>query len=83
MDAAVTAKGQITIPKPAREHLGLHAGDRVKFFLHPNGGVVMLPTLPVTALRGMLKPRNGRVSIDDMTDAVEAAAAEAMDDAKP
>ena len=26
------AKGQITIPKAIREHLGLKFGDRVKFF---------------------------------------------------
>jgi antitoxin PrlF len=83
MDAAVTTKGQITIPKPIRDHLGLRAGDRVRFFLHPDGSVVMLPRLPVTALRGMLTPRNGPVSIDDMSEAVEAAAAEAMDDAEP
>lgn len=52
MESAITVKGQATIPKAVREHLGLKPGDRVKFFLHPDGTVVLLPKLPVTALRG-------------------------------
>ena len=54
MESAITVKGQATIPKAIREHLRLKAGDRVKFFVHPDGTVVLLPKLPVSALRGML-----------------------------
>jgi len=82
MDAAVTAKGQITLPKPIRQHLGLQAGDRVKFFVHPDGSVALLPILPVTALKGMLKARKGQVTIDDMTEAAASGAAEMMCDAR-
>ncbi|MBZ5687433.1 MAG: type II toxin-antitoxin system PrlF family antitoxin [Acidobacteriia bacterium] len=42
MESAITVKGQATIPKSIREHLGLHPGDRVKFFVHPDGSVVRL-----------------------------------------
>jgi AbrB family looped-hinge helix DNA binding protein len=31
MESAITSKGQATIPKAIREHLGLKPGDRVKF----------------------------------------------------
>jgi len=41
MESAITVKGQATIPKPIREHLGLQPGDRVKFFVHPDGSVVL------------------------------------------
>ena len=75
MESAITVKGQATIPKAIREHLGLKPGDRVKFFLHPDGSVVLLPKLPASALRGMLKSRRRRpVSSADMTEAVAAAA---------
>jgi len=75
MESAITAKGQATIPKAIRDHLRLKPGDRVKFFVHPDGTVVLLPKLPVTALRGMLKSRRRRpVSIEEMNDAVAAAA---------
>src|SRR6476661_8023736 len=57
MDSAITSKGQATIPKAIREHLGLKPGDRVKFFVHPDGTVVLLPKLPVASLRGMIKPQ--------------------------
>jgi AbrB family looped-hinge helix DNA binding protein len=66
MQSALTVKGQATIPKAVRDHLHLKPGDKVRFFIHPNGSVVLLPTLPVTALRGMLEPRRPVVSIEEM-----------------
>ena len=76
MESAITRKGQATIPKAIREHLNLRPGDRVKFFLHPDGSVVLLPKLPVTALRGMIKHRGAPVTIEDMDEAVIAGANE-------
>lgn len=71
MESAITVKGQTTIPKAIREHLGLKPGDRVKFFRHPDGSVVLLPKRPVTALRGILKSKRKRpVAIEQMNDAV-------------
>ncbi|MGD0864933.1 MAG: AbrB/MazE/SpoVT family DNA-binding domain-containing protein [Rhizomicrobium sp.] len=70
MDSAITTKGQATIPKAIREHLGLKPGDRVKFFMHPNGSVVLLPKLPASALRGILKSSRRGVTIDMMNKAV-------------
>jgi antitoxin PrlF len=70
MESAITVKGQATIPKTVREHLGLKPGDRVKFFLHPDGTVVLLPKLQPASLRGILKSRRRRsVTIDEMTKA--------------
>jgi AbrB family looped-hinge helix DNA binding protein len=70
MESAITSKGQATIPKAVREYLKLKPGDRVKFFFHPDGTVVLLPRLPATALRGMLKSRRGSVSVEEMNEAV-------------
>lgn len=70
MDSAITSKGQATIPKAIREHLGLKPGDRVKFFLHPDGSVVLLPKLPVTALRGIVKAGRRRTTLAAMDTAV-------------
>jgi antitoxin PrlF len=74
MESAITVKGQATIPKAIREHLRLKPGDRVKFFIHPDGSVVLLPKLPASALRGMLKPRRRGVTVDEMTEAAAAGA---------
>jgi antitoxin PrlF len=77
MESALTSKGQMTIPKAAREHLGAKSGDRVKIFLHPDGTVVLLPKLPVSSLRGMFADRVKRpVSVEDMATAAEEGAAE-------
>jgi len=74
MESTITRKGQATIPKAIREHLHLKPGDRLKFFLHPDGSVVLLPKLPVTALRGMVKHRRSPATIEDMDEAVIAGA---------
>ena len=79
MESAITVKGQTTIPKAIREHLRLKPGDRVKFFVHPDGSVVLLPKLPASALRGIVKPRHRRpVTIEEMNEAaIEAASGSA------
>lgn len=71
MESALTVKGQMTIPKAIREHLGVKAGDRVKFFVHPDGTVVLLPKRPLKALRGMLKSRRSRpATIEEMNEGI-------------
>ena len=66
MESALTSKGQATIPKPVRDHLHLAPGDKVKFFIQPDGRLVILPKLPASALRGMFRSRVGPVSLEDM-----------------
>lgn len=70
MESTLTEKGQATIPKAIRDHLGLKRGDRVKFFPLPDGRVVLLPMRPASSLRGMLKSRRGTVSIEEMNVAI-------------
>jgi antitoxin PrlF len=38
----VTTKGQVTIPKPIRERLGIVPGDAVAFELAPDGRIVLV-----------------------------------------
>jgi antitoxin PrlF len=76
VESAITVKGQATIPKAIREHLGLKPGDRVKFFVHPDGSVVLLPKLPASSLRGMIKSRHRRpITIAEITEAAAKGAA--------
>lgn len=75
MESAITVKGQATIPKAIREHLRLKPGDRVKFFVHPDGTVVLLPKLPISSLRGIVKAGRRPVTIEQMGEAVAAGAA--------
>jgi AbrB family looped-hinge helix DNA binding protein len=73
MESTLTIKGQMTIPKAIRDHLHLKAGDRVKFFVHPDGTVVLLPKLPASALRGMIKTSR-HATIEDMDEVIAAGA---------
>ena len=70
METTVTSKGQVTIPKAMRDQLNLAPGDKVKFFLQPDGRLVILPKLPITALKGMVRPIGRPVSLEEMDAAI-------------
>lgn len=74
MESALTTKGRVTIPKAIREYLKLGPGDRIKFFKHPDGTVVLLPQQPTSRLRGIVSGRRRPVSIREMDEAIEAEA---------
>ena len=69
MDSALSVKGQTTIPKAIRDHLHLEPGDRIKFFLHPDGSVVILPKIPASRLKGIVGARR-HTSVNDMETAI-------------
>jgi antitoxin PrlF len=57
-DAALTSKGQITIPKEIRDSLGLKPGDRMTFTQMPDGTVVMrVKSKSVMDLAGLLRKK--------------------------
>jgi antitoxin PrlF len=74
MESALTVKGQATIPKAVRDHLHVGPGDRIKFFIHPDGSVALLPKLATSTLNGMLRTRRRPVSLDEMEAAIAAGA---------
>jgi len=49
MPATVTTKGQVTIPKPVRDLLGLIPGSKVEFRRNAVGEVVLKPAEKVPA----------------------------------
>lgn len=77
MESALTTKGQATIPKLVRDRLQLQAGDRIKFFFHPDGHVAILPKIPSASLRGMLHSRLQKApTVEEMDDAIGVALTE-------
>jgi len=75
MESVLSVKGQLTIPKAIREHLLLKPGDRIKFFVHPDGSVVILPKLPTSALKGLIAVhKRCPVSLKEMEGAASAGA---------
>ncbi len=75
MESALSSKGQITIPKAARDRLHIGPGDRVKFFFDAQGKLVILPKIPASALRGILKsPFDRPVTLEEMEEGIAAGA---------
>ena len=62
MSTTVTSKGQVTIPKPVRDLLGLKAGSKVDFRRNADGSVTLsradgkLPPSRFDKLRGHAGP---------------------------
>jgi antitoxin PrlF len=74
MEATLSSKNQVTIPKQVREYLNLKAGDRFKFFLQPDGRVVILPRIPISKLKGSVGKFARPVSLKEMDEAIAAGA---------
>jgi len=74
MEATLSSKNQVTIPKMVREYLHLKPGDRFKFFFQPDGAVVIMPKIPTTKLKGSVPKPIRPVSIEEMDRAIEAGA---------
>jgi antitoxin PrlF len=70
MEATLSSKNQVTIPKQVRDYLNLKAGDRFKFFLQPDGRVVILPKIRITKLKGSVRKLARPVSLEEMDGAV-------------
>ena len=69
--AVITSKGQITIPKPVRDGLGVESGDRVEFVELERGVyTVVAATRDVRDLKGMIPKPAKAVSVEDMNKAV-------------
>ena len=70
--ATLTTKGQITIPKEVREHLGVDTGDRLSFVVQNDGTVIVRPlTRHVRELGGLLHRTTQRaVSIKEMDEGI-------------
>jgi AbrB family looped-hinge helix DNA binding protein len=69
--AALTSKGQITIPIEVREDLGLKAGDRISFIKGENGEYILkAKTGSIMNLRGIIKWTGPPVTIEEMNETI-------------
>ncbi len=75
MQATITSKGQVTLPKPIRDKLHLEAGDKIDFTLEGDSLRVTPVTASVTQLKGMVPKPAVPVSLEEMDAAVARAAA--------
>ena len=69
MRVTVTTKGQVTIPKPVRDRLGIKPGSSVEFELAADGRVVLtkLGARPPRSRFASLRGRAGRgMSTDEI-----------------
>ena len=76
MQATITSKGQVTVPKLIRDKLHLESGDKIDFVLEEDGGVRVVPvTASVTHLKGMVPRPEFPVGLAEMDEAIARSAA--------
>lgn len=72
IEATITSKGRITIPRIVRERLGLHPGSKVVFTHGKNGEIVITPKAKkAREVFGMLASPGGTSStVREMDEAI-------------
>ena len=76
--ATLTNEGQINLPKPVQEALGVGPGDRIGFEIREDGTIVVraerAEKTDLLSLRGVLKPKVRGVTIEEMNETIRRAA---------
>jgi antitoxin PrlF len=76
LTSTLSGKGQTTIPVDIQRLLNVKPGDKIQYFVEPDGRVSLLPkTLSVKGLKGVLPKPARPVSIEEMNEAVRQRAA--------
>jgi len=71
--STLTRKGQVTIPKPLRDQLGLHLGDRIAFHLRGQEIVLKPVQRTILDLEGSVQPKTRPESFGNIRREVAAA----------
>lgn len=81
--AQLTSKGQLTLPKGIRDRLKVASGDRVEFVEDESGRIYLrAKSVRAADLAGILKkPGQRPVTVEEMNEAVAAAAVERYEQA--
>jgi antitoxin PrlF len=73
-EAAITSKGQLTVPKEIRERLNLHAGARVRFSVEDGRVVLTRAGTKLADLFGILGKPPRSATLEEMDQAIRDAA---------
>ena len=70
MEATLTSKGQLTLPKGLRDAMHLKSGDKI-VFEEMNGAYILRPkTLDVRSLKGLVSYKGQPRTLDEMEAAI-------------
>ncbi|MEE4211285.1 MAG: AbrB/MazE/SpoVT family DNA-binding domain-containing protein [Parvularcula sp.] len=74
LQAKVTSKGQVTLPKQIRESLSIRAGDRLEFSLEPSNKISVRkkrkPGSSAGCAKHLIKPGQKPLTTEQMDDAI-------------
>lgn len=74
LQAKVTSKGQVTLPKQLRESLSIRAGDRLEFSLEASNKISVrkkkAPGASAGCGRRFLQPNQKPVSVEEMDEGI-------------
>lgn len=76
--STLTSKGQTTIPKAIRDHLGLRPGERIDYVVEEGGKVVLRPAAhDLRDLAGVIHRQGMRpLTVEEMSEVVRRRGAE-------
>jgi len=79
-ESKITAVGQTTIPAAVRAHLGLNAGDRLRYFIEEERVIMVPAKSSIRDLKGLLPKPVKTVGLEEMDEAIAEAAQRGLTD---
>ena len=74
MQAKVTSKGQVTLPKRIRESLSIRAGDRLEFAIEPSNTILIrkksYPGSSAGCAKHLMKPGQNPLTAEEMDEVI-------------
>lgn len=72
LKAKVTSKGQVTLPKPLRDTLGIHEGDHIEFAVEaPNNASIRKLAAPGSSAGALKHLAKGKsLTVEEMDEAI-------------
>ena len=71
VQATITSKGQVTVPKAVRDRFHLSPGDKIEFLIDEDGTLRVIPvTATLRELKGMVPKPDRMVSLTEMEEAI-------------
>ena len=71
MQATITSKGQVTVPKMVRDRLRLKPGDRLEFLVDEDGTLRVVPvTASLLQLKGLVQKPARALGLSELEEAI-------------
>ncbi|MDP8237451.1 MAG: hypothetical protein P9X24_00040 [Candidatus Hatepunaea meridiana] len=71
LEAKISVRSEVTLPKEILEYMRVQPGDRIKFRVRKDGAVVIEQKIDIRSLKGMVDTGDIHLSVEEMNEVIE------------